>query len=271
MTGSKSSWARYLRYVLPILFIASVGGILATKHQINKEDVNLAIPSTSDKGRNARLLETQGKQERRADLAKSHGDFPIYKLPEGLRRIVSDFETRSLFMESPSGFTHETRRVAMDECRGIIDKLTSSEVVALIEYYRESATNKMPINGNEVVDVMLYEQWGKVDGRSAAAWIGAQLKATIEQSSTPVDLTDPFSMSSPDISTVVGVFRGWAAVNARDALSTWEQIHADLNLREGSALNIAELDNQVRSAIAKVSQGQPNYIKNVQQGVTPNN
>lgn len=212
-------------------------------------------PSFSDNGRNPRSLDYQGKQELLAEVGRSGTDYPIYKLSDRLRRLARDLESRSLFMESPFGFKNEDQLAAMNDCRGFIEELTVDEVVALIEYYRESKSRNMPINGNELVGPILFEQWGRADGGNAAAWIVSQMKASIEGSSQPVDLIDPFAMD-PSLSDISRVFSGWASVDPTNALSTWERTHTHLGLEDRAVLNLSDLDNGVRQAIIEASRNQ---------------
>ena len=257
MKSPRSKIVRLLCYSLPLLAIVSVGVMLLMRHQVNQFDANMDIPSITEFGRDTRSLKYQDRQVRRSAVALSSVDYPIYRLPERLRRIVSDFETRSLFMESPFGFKNEELWAAMEDCRGIIDELTANDVVSLIEYYRDPVTRKLPTNGHELVGPMLYEHWGKIQGERAAAWIDSQIETSIERSSDSVDLTDPFGMD-PGVSDVLSVFTGWASVDASNALSAWEQIHANLGLTGSSVLNLADLDDRVRSAISEVSQDKQN-------------
>lgn len=267
MRSFKSRLSILLRYALPLVVIILVVIVKWIGDEL-QGGANTSRNSTCDERPIVNAVEFQDKSERKRNREHPKGDFPIYKLPEKLRRIVSDFEDRSAFMLSPFGFTHEEHKAAKDNCcEEIIDGLSATEVVALMEFYRHPKNQKLEIRGNELVGPLLYERWGKVDSEGAVLWIESKLESNLTNSPVQVDLDDPVAMD-PGCCDIAHVFAGWARVDAVAALSRWESIYANLRGR-GALLNLTNFDKRVRSAIYEVSQGNSERIQETQQVAPP--
>jgi hypothetical protein len=213
--------------------------------------------ASSEKGTSDRSLPAE-RQPRlvsagRTGKAPLSKQSPVMSLPANLRKVVADFETLAVFLDSSEGFTMEEFESARKDCRSVIDTLQADEVSTLIHFYEDPATAALRLNGRDLAETLLYRRWGQIDSATALAWIRTRLQKAVAGAREPVDLKTP---SNRFLATFTDfIFEGWASENPEEARAGWRELFGSMKSMDAVLTNLDELDAAVTKSIEAGASG----------------